>query len=367
MLKPIYISEGMRILGRSLYAKRHGTFKYPGNAEEICKRIIDDCWNKRKNYFQASNGHFSEFYVRDFAFCAEALMDLGYEDKVRQTLEYALKIFSRSRKITTTISPGGYAFDFTCYSSDSLPLLIRALKLADAEDIFRNHSTLFVNEVKRYYDNVFDPTTGMVKKKRHFSAISDWIKKNSSTYDNCMLAMLREDLIELKFYNPFQESNIKKRIKEELWNGKYFFDDMDKKENVVGDANVFPFWTGLFTSREMAKSCINYIQKAKLDRPFPLKYTAERKGRKFIILNKFAQNYEGTSIWPHLGLCFMDIAKKYSKADFNGYMEKYSKVIEENKNMLEVFDEDGKPFKRMLYYSDEGMLWAAKYLGLSRQ
>jgi len=347
-----------------LFAKKHGTFKYSGDAEEICKKIVSDCWSKKRNYFKASNGHFSEFYVRDFAYCAEALMRLGYEDKVRQTLEYALKIFSKVGKITTAISPGGYAFDFPCYSADSLPLIVRSLKAAGAGDLFHEYSTLFVNEVRRYHDKVFDTRTGMVKKHRQFSSIKDWSKRNSSTYDNCMLAMLREDLDELGFYNPFHDFDIKGSIKKELWNGRYFYEDMDKRETVTGDSNVFPFWTGLFTSREMARSCIAHMQKAKLDRPFPLRYASDTAGQSFVFLNSIVNNYEGTTVWPHLGLCFMDIAKKYSKSDFNDYMKRYARLIEENRNFLEVFDGDGKPFRSLLYYSDEGMVWASKYLYL---
>lgn len=355
----------MRILSRSLFVKKHGTYRYPGSAEEICEKIISDCWSKKKNYFKASNGHFSEFYVRDFAFCCEDLMSLGYEEKVRLTLEYALKIFSRAGKITTAISPGGRAFDFPRYASDSLPLLVRSIKLSGCHDLIKSYGGLFVNEIKKYYEQVFDPRTGMVRADRHFSSIRDWAKRSSSCYDNCMLAMLREDLKELKFYNPFLEHDIKRRIKEELWNGRFFYDDMRKRDNVAGDANVFPFWTGVFSSREMALSCIGQIQKAKLDRPFPLKYNSSARGERFLMLDSIVSNYEGTTIWPHLGLCFIDVVGRYSKRDAKKYIGQYIKIIEGNRNMLEVFDEAGKPFESMLYYSDEGMIWASKMLYLT--
>ncbi|MFO8016747.1 MAG: hypothetical protein R6U32_06595 [Candidatus Woesearchaeota archaeon] len=367
MLKPVHLSEGARILSRSLFVRKQGTFRYEGDAEQICRRIISDCWNKKKNYFQTSNGHFSQFYTRDFAFCAEALMNLGFEDKVRLTLEYALKAFSRSGRVTTSITPGGKPFDFPCYASDSLPLLIRALKSAGCTDLFHEYSTLFVNEVNRYHNQVFDPETAMVKKNRQFSSMKDWAKRNSSCYDNSMLAMLREDLNELKFYNPFQEHDIKKRFKEELWNGKYFYEDMDKKDIVAGDANVFPFWTGVYSTRDMAKSCIKSMQKAKLDRPFPLKYTNSRRGQRFMFLERLVGNYEGTAVWPHLGLCFIDVLMKYSKKEARRCVEQYTQLIEKNSNFLEVFDEDGRPFSRRFYHADEGMLWACKYLDFLRK
>ncbi len=357
----------MRIFRRSLSARHNGTRRYSGSAEEICRKIISDCWNEKEGYFRTSTGHFSEFYTRDFAFCIEALLKLGFRKKVRLTLEYALKRFSQSGRIATAISPEGRPFDFPAYASDSLPLLVRSLVRADAGGLIRKHESLIVNEINRYYHVVFDSRTSMVRKNKHFSSIKDWAKRSSSCYDNCMLAMLRNDLEKLGFYNPFHEHDIRKRIKDELWSGKFFYDDMRKKDIVSGDANVFPFWTGVFSKRNMRKSCIRQMQKAKLDRPFPLKYTNTRKGQRFLFSEILVRNYEGTAVWPHLGMCYVDVVRKHSKKEAERYIKRYRKLIEKHRNFLEVFEEDGRPFKRLFYYTDEGMLWAAKYLGLGGQ
>lgn len=367
MLSPTKLSEGMRILSRSLFAKKHGTYKYSGTAEEICAKVVSDCWNKRRNYLQASNGHFCQFWTRDFGICTKALMSLGYEDKVYATLKYSLSVFSRQKKITTSLTPGGRAFDFPYPAIDSLPLLIHSIREADAKDLLDNNHGLFANEIKKYFEDYFDRNICLARKDVYFSSMKDYAKRHSSTYDNCMLAMLRNDLEKLGFYNPFYEYDIKGTIKENLWNGRYFYDDLSKEEAVTGDSNVFPFWTGVFTSSNILKSSFEAIKKARLDRPFPLKYSSGDGKARFIFLERLARGYEGSSVWPHLGLCFLDVIRDFRKTEFKKYLGQYTKIIEENRNFLEVFDEHGKPFTRALYYSDEGMLWASKYLHLLKK
>jgi hypothetical protein len=74
MFNLTHLSEAWRIFNRSVYAKKYGIKRYNGNAKEICRQIIKDCWNGR--YFQVSNGHFCEFYIRDFGWCVESLLKL---------------------------------------------------------------------------------------------------------------------------------------------------------------------------------------------------------------------------------------------------------------------------------------------------
>ncbi len=88
MINPTQLSEALKILKRSRYVKKHGIKKYKGNANAICKQIIKDCWNGK--YFQVSAGHFTSFYVRDFGWCVDSLMKLGYKKEVHKTLDYVL-------------------------------------------------------------------------------------------------------------------------------------------------------------------------------------------------------------------------------------------------------------------------------------
>ena len=81
----------------------------------------------------------------------------------------------------------------------------------------------------------------------------------------------------------------------------------------------------------------------------------------------FAKGYQDDSIWTHMGPLYISLIKKIDKKLAKYYINKYTKIIEENKNYLEIFDSKGKPFKTLFYYSDESMIWAANYLTLIKE
>ncbi len=361
MYKFVHFKEGLRILLSCISAKIKGTKKYTGNAGQICKKITKQCWNGK--YFQTSTRNFSQFYTRDFGICAEALIKLGHRKEVINTLDYALDKFRKHRSITTSISPSGKPYDFPYFAADSLPFIIHSIKSAKAEELLKKYESFFLEEIKKYYEKVFDNETGMVNANIYFSSMKDYSKRSSSTYDNCMAAMLSNDLNKMNFFNPFAKFDIKKQIEKKLWNGKYFYDDLNKKKVVYGDVNIFPFWTGVFDSKEMFMSCLKEMQKAGIDRPFPLKYSAKKeKEQRMILLEAIIGDYERDSIWMHLAMCFLDVLRQYDKASFSRYKNQLKKVIEKHKNFLEVFDKNGKPFSSLFYLADEGMLWASKFL-----
>jgi len=359
-----HISEAWRIFKRSRYVKKHGIKKYKGGADDICRKVVKDCWNGK--YFQVSAGHFNEFYIRDFGWCVDSLLELGYKKKVLKALEYILEIYS-NQGLKTTITPKGKAVDVFYYAPDSLAFLIRSLRVAKAKDLVEKYKDFLGKEVDKFYNLVIDKKTGLVKENKNFSSIKDEAKRRSSCYDNIMAAMLSNELDKLKLHNPLKKYDFKKVIKHMFWNGEYFIDDLGgNKEIVAGDANVFPFWSKVFTDTEMLKKAAAKIQEAKLDVPFPLKYTNKEDSKKVNMnfAEKFVPDYERDSIWMHMGPLYVQLIKKIDKKKAKEYKNKYKNVIEKHHNFLEIFDKDGKPFKSKFYYADEGMLWAANYLTL---
>jgi len=349
--------ESLRIFKRALFFK--GYRRYPGNAEEICNQIVKECWNGR--FFQASTGHFNQFYTRDFGICIEGLLKSGYKEEIKMTLKYALDIFKKHNKITTTITPKGKAIDVFSYTPESIAMVIRCLRVLDDKELIVKYDDLINKEVNKAF-SVFDTKIGLLNNEK-FSSMKDNALRESSCYNNCMIAMLSKDLDKLKLNNPFKQHDIKNNIKREFWNGRYFYDDTRKKEYVAGDANVFPFWTGVFDDKQMFNSCLQEIKKSNLDKPWPLRYTSFKTKQRFAN-NLLVPNYEGTTIWGQLGLCFLRVVKKYDKKEFNNYLKKITDVIEKNRNLIEVFDPDGTPYKSLFYRADEGVIWGAMYLEL---
>jgi len=363
-MKLVHISEGARFFARSLRTRLKGFRKYGGNAEQICSKVVAGCYNG--SYFQTSRGHFCQFYTRDFGWCIDSLLKLGYKKQVMETLEYALSIFSKSKRITASITPSGKPFDFPSYAPDSLAYLIMSLRAANAKALVQKHKSLLNNGIKGYFDNVIEHDTGLVRSDKSFSSMKDHAVRKSSCYNNIMTAMLAEELKKFRFLeNPFKEYNFKKIIKDMFWNGEYFLDDLSGASYVAGDANVFPYWAGVFNSKKMLKSSIQEVKKAGLDKPFPLRYTNSPKlGKREFIADFFAKNYEGNTAWMHMGPLYISLVKKVDKKDFNKYCTQYKKLIEKHHNYIELFNPDGTPFRTPFYYADESMLWAANFLTL---
>ena len=354
-----YITEGSRILFKG-WKTRVFPEHYPGNAEEICRKVIKDCWNGK--FFQTSTHNFPQFWTRDFGWCVNSLLKLGYTKEAHTTLRYALNRFKLANKVTTTITPAGKPFDFPTEAIDSLPWLIHSLKITKVP--IYEYKGLLNKEINRFFEENIDNQTGLVRMDTHFSSIKDFAKRKSSCYDNCMVALMARDLKGMNLVNPLAEYNYPKLIEHNFWNGTYFYDDLTKGEYVAGDANIFPFVLGIVTDSDKLQSVIKKIQEAGLDQPFPLKYTADRIKVNFIHQEVFLRNYESDSIWTHMGPLYLKLLQKVDPAAAEQHKTKYKEVIERYGNYLEVFNIDGTPFKTPFYYCDHGMLWAANFLTL---
>ncbi|MBI5392266.1 hypothetical protein HZA96_00210 [Candidatus Woesearchaeota archaeon] len=371
----LILKEAMKMFLRRQKLRYSGITQYQGNAEEVCAKIVHDCFNGA--YFQTSMGHFNVFYMRDFGICCKALLQLGYKEQVEKTLQYALNIYQREKRITTTITRTGKAVDMFYYSPDTLAFLLYCLRVSELKYLIEVYRPFLDQQILFFFNTAINKKTGLIKDKS-YSSMKDLSKVKSSCYNNCMAGMIKQEieLIEekykIKLSNPFIDYNYKKIIKENFFNGNYFNDGLYDKGYVAGDANVFPFWCNIFDikqsadARKIFSSCLAAMQKEYLDKPFPLRYTSVKlKGKYLLLQNLLASNYEGNTIWMHLGLCYLDVIAEYDAELLKRYVEQYQQKILESHSFLEIYDADGGVYKTFFYYADEGMLWASKINALS--
>ncbi|MCB9358814.1 hypothetical protein H6503_02700 [Candidatus Woesearchaeota archaeon] len=365
MISPIFFSEWWRMFRRSIYVKKNGFKRYKGDAEAICKQILEDCYNSEKKFYQVSDGHFTLFYTRDFAWITESLIRLGHKDRVRSTLSYALKVFRRYGKITTTISKNDKPFDFPKMAIDSIPYLVYSLACLGDSRLVSEYKDFLEDQIKLFCKYVVDQNTGMIMQNIHFSSMKDYSKRSSSCYDNCMLHLLSKSCDKLRLINPLSEWEYEHILIDNFWNGEYFYDDLKKRRYVAGDANTFPFWVGAVKNKEILKKVISKIHEEDLDNPFPLKYTKVNRAGDYIGMEIFAGNYEGNTVWMHMGPLYVEIVGRVDKKLQSEYIIGYKNVIERFGNFLEVFNPDGSPYKLPYYVTDESMSWCANYLTLA--
>jgi len=358
------LREGTRILYRAIRVKKQGFKQYKGSAEQICTQIIESCWNGK--YFQVSSGHFCEFYMRDFGWCVDSLIKLGYKQRCLKSLDWALNVYASKGKLATTITPYSAVEDIYTYSPDSLGYLMRTLKRLDAKKLVEKYRIFIDNEVKKFYNIAFDKNTGIIRKDRYFSSMKDHSKRKSSCYDNCWLYVISDALDYFNLDNPFKRWDFKKQIEHHFWHGHYFLDDLSGSMRVAGDANTFPFWLGIFKEKSMLKLAVKTMQDNGLDKPFPLKYEKERTA-KLNLIDRLVPDYETNAIWVHMAFPYIEIVSKISKKKAEQYLDQYRKLIEKHKNFLEIYTSEGRPYKTMLYVTDESMLWCANWLWLSKR
>jgi len=357
----IIAQEGARMFQRRIRVAMLGTKKYGGNAENICESILKDCWNG--TYLQVSAGHFPGFYARDFGWVVSSLLELGEKEKVEKTLAWALACYEKKGKIMIAINKQGKPFDFPTYGIDALNYMLYSLRFAKQKELTREHEELLEREIQQCYDLTYDESTGLVKKGVPLSSLKDHALRTSSCYDNVMLACIQNNAKLLGLKSPFKK-DIKKAIKNNFWNGYYFLDDLSGNTHVAGDANLFPFWTHLFTEKAMMKKAFATLEEEGLTKPFPIKYT-KSKSQKMIFLDIFALGYQTDAIWMHIAPLYIEMLAKIDKEKAVQHLLGIKGVIERDKNYIEVYTSTGKPFSSPFYYADEGMSWCANYLVLA--
>ena len=194
-------------------------------------------------------------------------MKLGYKEQVEKTLQYALNIYQREKKITTTITRTGKAVDIFYYSPDSLAFLLYCLRVAELKDLVEIYKPFLNQQIMMFYNTAIDKKTGLINDKL-YSSMKDHSKIKSSCYNNCMAGMIKQEieLIEknhkIQLQNPFKNYNYKKILKENFFNGNFFNDGLYDKNYIAGDAQVFPFWCKIFDimndtgAKKMFSSCL---------------------------------------------------------------------------------------------------------------
>lgn len=362
------ITGGLRLFQRriKIFLNKNKFLKvYKGNHIEICKAVVKDCWNKEEKFFKTSNGHFNEFYTRDFAYNIESLIKLGYKKQCVQTIDYALAKFKEHKHITTSITPKGKPINFPKYTPESLALIIYCLnklnnkKLVDKYKQFLERETLYV------FNRSINKKTGLVTKKEDYFSCRDHVKRYSACYDNTMIGLLNKCLSKLKLKNPFKKYNYEKLLIKYFWKKDHFIDDLSGIKDITGDANSAPY-RFLLTDKKYNKmliKSIRIIRKLKLDYPFPIKYSTNKIAKRNIA-DFFAKDYETDSIWPHVAYNYLFAVKRVNKNLLKKYLIAYKKQIEKHKTFPEVYDKNGKIFRSFFYFCDEAMLWCANHIVL---
>ena len=370
MLGPTHLREGIRIVGHAMKANLFGPRRYAGDAEIVCDAVIEACWDEKKGYFRTSPNNYPLFYARDFGMCVDSLLALGHRARVRQTLTYALGKYAKYGRVTQQISPGGRPFNFPdCESPDALAFLLHALVSLNDKDLNRQYGPFLEKEVRRYSDTIVDPSSGLVRRGLQLAGMRDYALRDSSCYDNVMVAAVQKYADELALKNPLRKYDYEKLLITNFWTGKYFRDDISSGF-LTGDANTVPFWFGVLgekKERELFPKVLDAVREAGLDRPCPLRYESGYAQARMLWLDALMGGWEKDTVWLHLGNMWLQVAARRDKALAREYLGEYAALIGRERNYPEVLTKEGKPHRSLFFHSDDSMLWAANWLAMKKE
>jgi hypothetical protein len=359
--------------------------KHSGTVREIAEKIISDCYITKKvqltqtdpitekrekteqlhKFFIVSTGHFAQFYCRDFGMCVSSLIRLGHKDKCQRTVNYALTIFQHAKKVTTTIDHNNIAVDYFAPGPDSLAFLLHAIAVTQYQ-LNQEEKEFLNDQIALYYAQFWDNQAQTPIRNTYVSSAKDHYTRDASCYDFCMIAWTSSNATKLHLFNPFIQENerceFENRLLELYWNGEYFFDDLTHEEYVASDAQIFPFFTQICTNTDIWQKANKAIIAEKLHEPYPVQYTKKRQKHKERFESMFVPNYEGNTIWLHIGLCYLQVLEEYDKNQMNHELTKIKTLVETHQNMLEVLEKNGKPYKSLFYKCDENLLWVSIFL-----
>ncbi|HXJ22741.1 MAG TPA: hypothetical protein VMT03_21160 [Polyangia bacterium] len=361
----VLMGAGINVAVRSLFRRLFGWRRHPGDAPEICRRVVDSCWTGE--FFAGSAGHFKQFWMRDLAMCTPALCRLGRRDQVIQSLAWGLERFEKAGRITTTIFNRRFARDVYAFASDSLPMMLFALRMADAPHLIDRHRELLTRETTRYIEAVFDPELGMARPNGYFSGPRDCMTGRSTVFANTMIALLIKLLdVDRRLPNPLAGHDLPALLIRHYWTGDYFRDSLDR-ELPSGDANVWPFFFDVLDDAEMKRRAFATLESRGFTRPVPMRYFERRMPEAELPIPRFfTPNYQGDPSWTQLGPAYLHLLAKVDRPQMEEHRAAMTRLIERDGNYLELYNTDGKPYsgRAFFYQADQGMIWAAMFLDL---
>jgi len=368
-IHPAVLLEYAHTIG--VRARRHvrGHRRHPGDASAIIRACIDACWNGRT--FTASPGHFDMFWTRDLSFSVPSLLRIGEEARVHASLAHGLEVWTRRNShITTTIHYFDLPGDVYEYGVDSLPLFLAALRTAGATDLVERYHDFLAAEIAHYADRVVDPATGLVRSDRTYSAHRDTVTNRSNTYGNAMVGLLAKTIGETGWFaSPFEQhfdGAYGRLLVEHLWHNDHFRDALDD-DTVSGEANVWPFYTGVVSDPAYVVPALRYLQTHGFAYPHPLRYELVRRPEKEVWMTRhLLPDYQGSTVWTSLGSMYLQLLRTADAALGQRETKRYVDLIERDGTFWEVLDHDGRNYvsPRKIFIGEESMLWSAIFLDL---
>lgn len=339
------------------YFRHHSHFD--GDADAICRQIVDKCWNGK--FYTTSLGNFDYFWIRDFAAVAKSLRQLGHVDRVRATISWAMVQYMEEGAVTLCITPSGHLFDAPKRALDTLPSLLHCIWSAKytlnvaERDFLEKQIELFINDY-------LDPVTGLIRPGIDAAELRDGVVYDRSAYALAMIERMAWASQHLTLSFPFSHTIYRDELLTHYWNGQYFNADYSNPA-FSADCALVPFILRTIEDTEMLGKTLDYIRDHNLAIPYAIRYTdTPKKFRYRLWARTVMRNYAGDTIWTWHGAYYLRLLWGQNRPEAPKVDADFTNMIERYHTFPELLNPNGSMYNSLAYKSSEGMIWAAIYL-----
>lgn len=361
-----------------------------------------------------SGDHFNGLFVRNLGVFYYPMLDRAIpgttedwhnrETVYLQTVAYALGVFVKRPKLTTTIvSTGPYAatcINFYAYPSDALYGIVYALATLtgnesaqpvhygkrrhhlDTTDAARTLIKTYRDTLITLYDDyrsyVFDDATGLIKRDVHISSAKDITRRRSAFYDNVIFWKTTQLAMTLGVI-PHDDSflaSLKQHILKTYWleDEGYFLEDLSDegvREKFYSSDWLIVLATGFLDitdphERDYYIRSVAYIQAHGVDKPFAIKYqTDTRAHRQFFVVRLAVASYGGDAIWSFWGMEYIKVltllaahtGEHHYAETATFHLDAYEAAMLRDGGFPETYDRNGNFLKTPFYQSIRQTGW----------
>ena len=334
--------------------------RFPGDARAICQQTLSLLWDG--DFYRTSLGHFDFFWARDFGTVCESLVKIGNKDRVYHTLRWALDSYRRAGHVTLCIDKARNCFNAPGRSIDALPWLLHSLTVSEFP--LTKADKDFLNKALRKHRKTYLTKSGAVR-NMEFYEMRDAVIYDRSAYAVSLVARLAVCAKQLGLDWPFDVDQYRKLLVEHYWTGHYFAADYSNTA-FSAECALFPFYLGIVDDKQMAEQTFKYIDRQRLNEPYPLIYTnTPRKFKyRFWMDAPFTPEYQGATIWSWHGEYYLHLLQRYNNPDYAREYNKFCEMIELHGSFPEMLNLDGSWYNALTYRGDPGMVWVALFLEL---
>ena len=190
----------------------------------------------------------------------------------------------------------------------------------------------------------------------------------SNAYGNTMVALLAKTIEETGWFaSPFErhfDGDYGRLLLEHFWVDDHFRDALGD-ETVSGEANIWPFYTGVIGDPELVASALAFLDINGFCDPYPLRYeTSRRPNREVWLTRHLLPDYQGSTVWTSLGAMYLQVLRTVDPGLAATETARYVEWIERDGTFWEVMNARGHNWvsPRWIMIGEESMLWSAIFL-----